>query len=129
KAAVIATLLALNLLFFTFADACGCHCGSCPSPGGGGGGGGGRARCPIDALKLGVCANVLNGLINLQLGTPPKQPCCSLIQGLADLEAAVCLCTALKANILGINLNVPIDLSLLVNYCGKNVPSGFQCPR
>ncbi len=72
---------------------------------------------------------MLNGLINLQLGTPPKQPCCSLIQGLADLEAAVCLCTALKANILGINLNVPIDLSLLVNYCGKNVPSGFQCPR
>ena len=76
-----------------------------------------------------MCANVLNGLINLQLGTPPKQPCCSLIQGLADLEAAVCLCTALKANILGIHLNVPVDLSLLVNYCGKNVPSGFQCPN
>jgi hypothetical protein len=74
-----------------------------------------------------VCANVLNGLINLQLGTPPKKPCCTLIQGLADLEAAVCLCTALRANILGINLNVPIDLSLLVNYCGKNVPRGFQC--
>jgi hypothetical protein len=95
--------------------------------GGGGSGGGGRAKCPIDALKLGVCANVLSGLINLQLGTPPKKPCCSLIQGLADVEAAVCLCTALKANILGINLNVPIDLSLLVNYCGKKVPRGFQC--
>jgi len=74
-----------------------------------------------------VCANVLNGLINLKLGTAPKKPCCTLIQGLADLEAAVCLCTALRANILGINLNVPIDLSLLVNYCGKNVPRGFQC--
>lgn len=74
-----------------------------------------------------MCANVLNGLINVQLGTPPRQPCCSLIQGLADLEAAVCLCTALRANILGINLNLPINLSLLVNYCGRSVPSGFQC--
>jgi hypothetical protein len=36
---------------------------------------------------------VLNGLINLQLGTLPKKPCCTLILGLADLEAAVCLCT------------------------------------
>ncbi|KAJ4759377.1 Bifunctional inhibitor/lipid-transfer protein/seed storage 2S albumin superfamily protein [Rhynchospora pubera] len=85
-------------------------------------------RCPIDALKLGVCANVLNGLINIVLGTPPRQPCCSLINGLADLEAAVCLCTALRANVLGLNLNVPIDLSLLINYCGRRVPSGFQCP-
>ncbi|KAJ3706733.1 hypothetical protein LUZ61_010438 [Rhynchospora tenuis] len=85
-------------------------------------------RCPIDALKLGVCANVLNGLINIVLGTPPRQPCCSLINGLVDLEAAICLCIALRANVLGINLNVPIDLSLLINYCGRRVPSGFQCP-
>ena len=72
---------------------------------------------------------MLNGLINVQLGTPPRQPCCSLIQGLADLEAAVCLCTALRANVLGINLNVLIDLTLLINYCGGIVPSGFQCPN
>uniref|UniRef100_A0A804LBX5 Bifunctional inhibitor/plant lipid transfer protein/seed storage helical domain-containing protein n=1 Tax=Zea mays TaxID=4577 RepID=A0A804LBX5_MAIZE len=133
----VATLLALNLLFFAFADACGCRCGgSCPSPGGGGGGGSGggggggggtSGRCPVDALKLGVCANLLNGLINATLGTPPRTPCCTLIQGLADLEAAVCLCTVLRANVLGINLNLPINLSLLVNYCGRRVPSGFQC--
>ncbi|KAJ7962128.1 14 kDa proline-rich protein DC2.15-like [Quillaja saponaria] len=84
--------------------------------------------CPVDTLKLGVCANVLNGLLNLVLGKPPKEPCCSLISGLVDLEAAVCLCTAIKANILGIiNLNIPVDLSLLLNYCGKGMPSGFQC--
>ena len=74
-----------------------------------------------------MCARVL-GLVNVTLGSPPVLPCCSLIDGLVDLEAAVCLCTALRANILGINLNVPIDLSLLVNYCGKRVPRGFQCP-
>ncbi|XP_022759499.1 14 kDa proline-rich protein DC2.15-like [Durio zibethinus] len=83
--------------------------------------------CPRDTLKLGVCANLLNDLVHVVIGTPPKTPCCTLIQGLADLEAAVCLCTAIKANILGINLNVPISLSLLLNYCGKNVPRGFQC--
>ncbi|MQM19183.1 hypothetical protein Taro_052183 [Colocasia esculenta] len=74
--------------------------------------------CPRDALKLGVCADVLN-ILKLKIGSPPKYPCCSLLEGLVDLEAAVCLCTAIKANILGINLNIPIDLSLLLNYCGK----------
>ncbi|MBA0801749.1 hypothetical protein Gohar_012097 [Gossypium harknessii] len=54
-------------------------------------------------------------------------PCCSLLDGLVDLEAAVCLCTAIKANILGINLNIPVSLSLLLNVCSKNVPSNFQC--
>ncbi|XP_042401245.1 14 kDa proline-rich protein DC2.15-like [Zingiber officinale] len=86
-----------------------------------------EAKCPRDALKLGVCANVLSGLLNVTLGTPPKEPCCPLLQGLADLEAAVCLCTALKGNILGLNLNLPISLRLLVNYCGKKVPTGFLC--
>ncbi|XP_074567611.1 putative lipid-binding protein AIR1 [Curcuma longa] len=91
-----------------------------PSPGG-------EGRCPRDTLKLGVCANVLNGLINATVATPPREPCCTLIDGLADLEVAVCLCTAIRANILGIHLNIPIDLSLLVNYCGRRVPRGFQC--
>ncbi|KAJ0265772.1 hypothetical protein HA466_0020070 [Hirschfeldia incana] len=85
------------------------------------------AKCPRDALKLGVCANVLSGLLNITLGKPPVKPCCTLIKGLADLEAAACLCTALKANILGINLNIPISLSLLLNVCSKKVPPGFQC--
>jgi len=83
-------------------------------------------QCPINALKLGVCADVL-GLVQAQVGTPPALPCCSLLKGLVDLEAAVCLCTAVKANVLGIKLNLPINLSLILNYCGKNVPSGFQC--
>ncbi|CAO2819844.1 unnamed protein product [Amaranthus hypochondriacus] len=87
-----------------------------------------KAKCPIDALKLGVCANVLGDLLGAVVGTPPKSPCCPLIQGLADLEAALCLCTAIKANVLGIHLNVPVSLSVLLNFCGKKAPSGFQCP-
>jgi len=79
-----------------------------PTPSGGG------HHCPRDALKLGVCANVL-GLVKAKIGSPPYLPCCSLLDGLVDLEAAICLCTAIKANILGINLNLPIDLSLILN--------------
>ncbi|XP_022759926.1 14 kDa proline-rich protein DC2.15-like isoform X1 [Durio zibethinus] len=127
KSASLALFFALNILFFSLVSAR-ASCPSpkpkpnptpSPSPSGGG-------KCPRDALKLGVCADVL-GLVNVTIGSPPVQPCCSLIQGLADLEAAVCLCTAIKANILGINLNIPVSLSLLLNVCSKNVPSGFQC--
>ncbi|XP_078441844.1 14 kDa proline-rich protein DC2.15-like [Wolffia australiana] len=132
-----ALFVALNLLFFSLVTATYCPPGATPTP---------KptpkpapkptptpaavkGKCPVDTLKLGVCANLLNGLINIQVGAPPKTPCCNLIKGLADLEAALCLCTVLKANVLGlISLNLPINLSLLVNYCGKHVPAGFVCP-
>ncbi|XP_016649845.1 PREDICTED: 14 kDa proline-rich protein DC2.15-like [Prunus mume] len=83
--------------------------------------------CPKDTLKLGVCGDLLNDLVHVVVGTSQKTPCCSLITGLADVDAAVCLCTAIKANVLGVNLNVPVSLSLLLNYCGKSVPTNFQC--
>ncbi|KAL5186526.1 proline-rich protein DC2.15 [Glycine soja] len=116
----LALFLTLNLVFFSLVSACGYT--PCPGPNP-------KPRpnpnpnpnpsrsgsCPRDALKLGVCANVLN-LVNATLGQPPVTPCCTLLDGLVDLEAAVCLCTALKANILGINLNLPISLSLLLNW-------------
>jgi len=94
----------------------------CPPPPSSSGG-----KCPKNALKLGVCANVL-GLVKVSIGKVPTDSCCPLLEGLADLEAAVCLCTALKANVLGINLDVPVKLTLLLNYCGKSVPEGFLCP-
>ncbi|XP_051183688.1 cortical cell-delineating protein [Lolium perenne] len=94
-----------------------------PTPSSGGGGG----TCSIDTLKLSVCANVLN-LLKLNLGVPSTEQCCPLLSGLADLDAAVCLCTAIKANVLGISLNVPIDLVLLLNQCGKTCPADFTCP-
>ncbi|CAI9755357.1 unnamed protein product [Fraxinus pennsylvanica] len=106
--ASVVLFVSLNLLFFAFVNA---H----------------NKTCPKDTLKLGVCANLLNWLIGIRIGTPPKEPCCSLIQGLVDAEAAVCLCTAIKANILGIVLNIPVSLRLLLNNCGKKVPPGFQC--
>ncbi|KAF7051421.1 hypothetical protein CFC21_059658 [Triticum aestivum] len=89
--------------------------------------GGGSGTCSINTLKLEVCANVLN-LLKLNLGVLASDDCCPLLGGLADLDAAVCLCTAIKANVLGIKLNVPVDLVLLLNKCGKTCPADFTCP-
>ena len=84
-------------------------------------------KCPKDTLKFGVCGSWL-GLVTEEIGTKPSPECCTLVKGIADLEAALCLCTALRANVLGIiKLEVPIALSLLLNSCGKKVPEGFKC--
>ncbi|KAK8671397.1 hypothetical protein V6N13_037993 [Hibiscus sabdariffa] len=77
-------------------------------------------------LNLGVCLNLLN-LVDVEVGNVPTKPCCSLIEGLLDLEAAVCLCSAVRANVLGININLPISLSLLLNNCGRRVPTDYIC--
>ncbi|KAF9685689.1 hypothetical protein SADUNF_Sadunf03G0080400 [Salix dunnii] len=120
-----AFLVTVNLLFFTLVSST-----YCPPPPSKPKGHQNQPKpiktCPKDTLKLGVCADLLN-LVNVVVGSPPKTPCCSLLGDLVDLEAAVCLCTAIKANILGINLNVPVSLELLLNYCGKKVPNGFKC--
>ncbi|CAM0903440.1 unnamed protein product [Alopecurus aequalis] len=141
--ASMALFLAVNLVVFSVASACGGGCPtpstptpstptpstptpSIPTPSTPTPTPASFGRCPRDALKLGVCANVL-GLIKAKVGVPPTLPCCPLLEGLVDLEAAVCLCTVLKADILGIKLNLPIDLSLILNHCGRSVPTGFKC--
>ncbi|WMV43674.1 hypothetical protein MTR67_037059 [Solanum verrucosum] len=88
-----------------------------------------KCTCLKDTLKVNACANLLGDLLHLVIGisSPAKTECCSLIEGLVDLEASVCLCTALKANLLGINLNIPLSLNLLLNNCGKYAPKNFQC--
>ncbi|PWZ54832.1 Cortical cell-delineating protein [Zea mays] len=121
-------ILATTLLLSAAADGGSTNCPSPPMtptpttpqppPSDGGGGGNGSAgSCPIDALKL-----------ELNIGVPDDEQCCPLLQGLADLDAAVGLCLAIRANILGIVLNVPIDLTLLLNYCHKDRVASFTCP-
>lgn len=83
--------------------------------------------CPKDALELGVCAKLLFGLVNIEAGKLPVAPCCSVLAGLVDLEVATCFCTVIKANILGMNLNIPIVLDVLLGLCGKNLPPDFIC--
>ncbi|KAL8136858.1 hypothetical protein V2J09_002859 [Rumex salicifolius] len=81
------------------------------------------ATCPIDALKLGACVDLLGGLVHIGLGDPAVNECCPVLQGLAELEAAVCLCTTLKIKLLNLNIFVPLALQLLVT-CGKTPPPG-----
>ncbi|KAJ4909851.1 putative lipid-binding protein AIR1 [Raphanus sativus] len=102
----LALFLSLNFLFFTHTSALG--------------------TCPRDTLQIGLCANALN-VVNIILGYSPVKPCCSLIDGLVDLEAAACLCTALKVNILGIKLNLPIYVNALLNNCGHITPTLYPC--
>ncbi|KAM0973963.1 hypothetical protein ACFX2I_017082 [Malus domestica] len=116
-----ATLLIFSILFYssTFSIACGtCKPALAPAPM--------AETCPKDTLKLGACVDLL-GLVNLQIGSPPTSGCCALLEGLSDLEAAICLCTVIKANALGLNMEVPVALSLLVSACQKTVPPGFKC--
>lgn len=90
----------------------------------------GYHKCPKNTLKLKVCANLLNDLVHVVVGSPllsSKSSCCSLIENLADVDAAVCLCTAIKAKVLGTNIDAALSLSLLLNNCGKTAPKGFQC--
>uniref|UniRef100_J3LFJ1 Hydrophobic seed protein domain-containing protein n=1 Tax=Oryza brachyantha TaxID=4533 RepID=J3LFJ1_ORYBR len=112
-----ALFLAVNLVaLIGVASACGGRRPSCPTP----------TPTPTPSTPTPTPA-----LIKAKVGVPPAEPCCPLLEGLGDLEAAgeaaVCLCTAIRGNILGINLNLPIDLSLILNYCGKAVPTGFKC--
>merc|ERR1711915_144846 len=66
----------------------------------GGGSGGGSTSCPLDALKLGACVDLLGGLVHLGIGDPVVNQCCPLIQGVAELEAALCLCTTIRLKLL-----------------------------
>ncbi|TMW80569.1 hypothetical protein EJD97_018242 [Solanum chilense] len=85
------------------------------------------AKCSTGILKFGACTNLLNDLVSVIIGITPKSSCCSLIDGLVDLDAAVCLCTAIKADIVGIHLDIPIYVNILLNVCGKKYPTGYTC--
>ncbi|KAL4346650.1 hypothetical protein GQ457_17G021050 [Hibiscus cannabinus] len=107
---------------------------SSPYPPYTGGGGGStpappstQPTCPVNALKLGLCVDVLGGLVHVGLGNPVENACCPVLGGLLQLEAAVCLCTALRLKLLNLNIFIPLALQVLIT-CGINPPPGFICP-
>ncbi|RDX78488.1 putative lipid-binding protein AIR1B, partial [Mucuna pruriens] len=96
----VALLLSLNLLFFSMVSSntlAPDHVSpSRPS------------KCP----NLHICAKVL-------VPPYPASGCCPLIQGLVDVDAAVCLCAALKADIGGIiQLPLNIAVNIILSLCG-----------
>ncbi|EEF29692.1 lipid binding protein, putative [Ricinus communis] len=52
---------------------------------------------------------------------------CSLLAPILDLDAAICLCAAIKAGLLGVVVDADVTLGLLLTGCGKTRPSGFVC--
>ncbi|WP_369041473.1 alpha-amylase inhibitor/seed storage/lipid transfer family protein [Acinetobacter baumannii] len=62
------------------------------------------------------------------IGDPVVNECCPVIQGLAGLEAALCLCTAIRAKVLSLNVYLPLALELIAS-CGLTPPEGFKCPE
>ncbi|XP_045806056.1 pEARLI1-like lipid transfer protein 2 [Trifolium pratense] len=86
------------------------------------------SKCQIGLWNLHVCANLLN-IVNVSIGPPQTRECCQLIDGLVGLEASVCLCTALKANIFGlINIDLDIPFGIFFNRCGRVRPN-YICSR
>ncbi|KAE9597703.1 hypothetical protein Lal_00041456 [Lupinus albus] len=77
--------------------------------------------CPVDALRFNTCA--VFGWIHVPYG----HPCCHLIQFLEGKEAAECLCTAIKTNVLGVPINSPKLFNYIFNKCGKIIPENFEC--
>ncbi|CAA7388517.1 unnamed protein product [Spirodela intermedia] len=83
--------------------------------------------CVINVLSLVICRPVLFILKIFGIGDP-NGPCCSLIRTLSANQAATCLCIAVRAKILGINIAIPGDIRLLLNSCNVTLPIGFACP-
>ncbi|KAF0910319.1 hypothetical protein E2562_001499 [Oryza meyeriana var. granulata] len=84
--------------------------------------------CPTNALAdLKVCADVLV-LLKLKINVPASQQCCPLLGNLVNLDVAACLCAAIRLRVLGIPVNLPLDVPLVLNYCGRNAAgAGANC--
>ncbi|KAL2341416.1 hypothetical protein Fmac_009356 [Flemingia macrophylla] len=76
-------------------------------------------ECP----ELGLCVNNVLGII----GSPsPSAQCCSLLGGLLQINATVCICDKVRVNILGIPIVLDVDVIALVNLCNHNT-TGIIC--
>ncbi|KAM0010284.1 putative bifunctional inhibitor/plant lipid transfer protein/seed storage helical [Helianthus debilis subsp. tardiflorus] len=111
-----AFLLTINLLFFSLVSSDTTPAAPAAAP-----------TCSADILKFGVCTGLLNNLGGVVVGSPPTLPCCNLFLNLVSLEAATCVCNAIKANVLGVNIDASFGLSMVFNNCGQKVPTGFEC--
>jgi hypothetical protein len=68
-------------------------------------------KCPVNTLKLLARVDALNDLVHAVIGTKANDTCCPLLSGVADLDAALCLCTTIKAKALSVSLMLPVSTS------------------
>nr|KYP36306.1 Cortical cell-delineating protein [Cajanus cajan] len=105
---VVALVLWLNLLLFSMVSA---------------------SHEPVPVPAVSINNNRCRPELSICL-LPPLlggKDCCPLIQGLVDLDAALCLCAVLSANIgeiIHIRLNLLVNL--ILNNCGRKLKN-FEC--
>ncbi|XP_058742362.1 lipid transfer protein EARLI 1-like [Vicia villosa] len=109
---LIIVVFALCIFFFTTPSFAQAPTVSPPSP---------PPKCP----PLQACVALLPFLGKIGVGIQQAQPCCSIIGGLVEADAVACVCEVVKANVVGININIPVKEVLKV--CEQNVPSFSQC--
>ncbi|CAH8386788.1 unnamed protein product [Eruca vesicaria subsp. sativa] len=103
-----AIFLFLNLIFFSYTSA--------------------QGICPRNDLQLKPCIDGIIQQDQLKFGDQVLMPCCSLVHGgLSDLDAVACLCTALKKGVGSGVPNLPIRITFLLNFCGKEAPKDIKC--
>ncbi|KAK9271638.1 hypothetical protein L1049_002001 [Liquidambar formosana] len=84
------------------------------------------STCPS---TMGGCVDVLGGVAEYNgLGNSVENACCPLLQGLVEVDAAMCLCTTMRRKLINPNRFIPLALQALAT-CGKIPPPGFTCPR
>ncbi|XP_039141297.1 pEARLI1-like lipid transfer protein 1 [Dioscorea cayenensis subsp. rotundata] len=81
--------------------------------------------CPVKPIGFEGCAHVLDGS-DVDL----NGQCCRLVDGSVDINAPLCLCTAIRANFLKVNgTNNDVAICRIITRCGGKAPQGFQCPN
>ncbi|CAH9110534.1 unnamed protein product [Cuscuta europaea] len=82
--------------------------------------------CPIDTMKVGLCLDILGGLIHIHLGDPAINKCCPMLGGLVGMEAAVCMCSTMSMRMMNLTIFMPVALEL-IGMCGLYLPPGYAC--
>ena len=83
-------------------------------------------QCPLQLVQVAACAPL--SIINLgPLTTFLQNLCCGLFGVLTGNQTASCLCVSLKVAVLGLNINLPGAINIVLSACGKNVTIG-GCP-
>ncbi|KAK9984635.1 hypothetical protein SO802_034160 [Lithocarpus litseifolius] len=128
-----ALFISVNLLFFAIVSAC-YTCPSLPKP---------NPNpnpkpspttvpqsCPRDALKLGVCAKVLNGAVGTVIRSPPDTPYAAhYFQGLSTLKLLFAFALPLKPTFLASTLTFPFHLAYSSILVGRSSPLTSNVPK
>ncbi|KAL4380654.1 hypothetical protein HN51_003980 [Arachis hypogaea] len=112
-ASTAALLLSLNLFFSTIVTS---QQEPPPPP---------PPSCSPNTIMSSGCLTALNDTIGIG-GPSPSSACCSIL-GVVNVDAAVCVCSTIKAS--GLNA-IPNDTAAavaVVSACNLAIPPGFQC--